>query len=125
MPTILLAGYRLPMKAERILKEILESAGLSSARISDTTRDFDRQAKVIVDYYNLNDAAAAKKLLRTVMARAAWRSASTSAGISKPRWPVCWIKWRSRCGPQSCHGAQTRGDNAHLISISIRDAHCV
>ena len=62
MPSIQLTGYKLPLKAELILKNILQTAGLSSARVSDLGRTFDQQAKVIVDYYKLHGSHAARML---------------------------------------------------------------
>lgn len=62
MPLITITGHRLPPKAEAILKEILQSAGLHSARVTDTTRSFEQQAQTIVDYYKLHGSPAAKHL---------------------------------------------------------------
>ena len=62
MPLIQLTGEKLPPKAEQILKEILQAAGLSTARVSDLGRTFEQQAKVIVEYYKIHGSQAAKAL---------------------------------------------------------------
>ncbi|KAA6460329.1 hypothetical protein DYQ86_14935 [Acidobacteria bacterium AB60] len=58
----ILTGQLLPHAAANVLQEILRSAGLTTARVSDVGRTFDEQAKVLVDYYKLHGAAAAKAL---------------------------------------------------------------
>src|SRR5205823_957229 len=52
-------------KAEAILKEILETAGLRSARVTNTTRSFEEQAQVMIEYYKRNGAAETRKTYGT------------------------------------------------------------
>lgn len=54
MLPIQISGERLPPKADAVLKEILQAVDLTSARVSDTTRTFEQQAKTIVDYYKVH-----------------------------------------------------------------------
>jgi len=57
-----LLGKPLPGKPARVLREILEAAGLTSARVSDVTRTIEGQAQAIIQYYKANTPEAAKTL---------------------------------------------------------------
>lgn len=56
-----ITGKKLPPKGNRILREILVTAGLTSAEVRETTRTCKDQAEIIVWYYNIHGAAEAKK----------------------------------------------------------------
>ena len=60
--TIVLTGKPLPAKAGRVLCEILHQAGLASAKVTSTTRSFEEQARVMVDYYLRHGAESTRTL---------------------------------------------------------------
>ena len=62
MDAIQLTGVVLPEKPQRVLKEILNLAGLTSASVSSITRTIEEQAQEIINYYNRNGAEKTKVL---------------------------------------------------------------
>lgn len=116
----ILTGHKLPPRAEEVLKQILQSAGLLTACISDVGRTFDEQAQVIVSYYKQHGAIAAKSLYGNGpggKAIAIYESESTT----KPLPEV--LRHMSDAMREAIRQERLHGGQHHLMHTS--ETHCV
>lgn len=119
MPPIVVTGKKLPAKAEAILKEVLQAAGLVTAEVSGTSRTVAQQAQAIVDYYNKHGQKEAKKTYGTGPGGAAIEIYEKELNV-KPISEV--LRLMAAVIRDELTKERLSGGQKHLMHIS--DTHC-